>query len=70
MALLDKLRALRDEPADRDLADFLGAVPTWNRESVTVGDETVPMVEARAAVLGGPIEQTPEPRRVVTIGDL
>lgn len=69
MALLDKLRALRDAPADMDLAKALGGIPAWGKDSLTLGGETVPMSEARAALVD-PIPQTPEPKRIVTIGDL
>jgi hypothetical protein len=72
--LIDKLRAIHDEPADRDLLEFFGVDPDqfhWARDRVTVGGETVTMAEARAAVLGGPIASSgSSPRRTVAIGDL
>ena len=72
MALIDKLRDLRAAPADADLLDFLGVGPSelrWTKDGLTVGGETIPMSEARDAVLGGPI-RTDEPRRAVEIKDL
>jgi len=68
MSLADKLRAMRDEPADRDLLEYFGIVPgdpfQITAKSLTVGDETLSLEEARRAMNG-----EPPPRRVV-IGDL
>ena len=73
MNLLDKLRALSEQPDDTDLAAYLGLKPgdrfALTRDSLTVGGETVPMLAVRSAV-GIPEPAQAEPRRIVTIGDL
>lgn len=74
MALLDKLRDAAAAAPDTDLLTFFGIGPgdplRWDKDTLTVGGETVPMAEARRALAGPPVPQTPVPRRTVTIGDL
>ena len=74
MVLLDKLRDIHAQPADGDLLDYLGIRPgdpfRWDKDALTVGDETVPMGAARLAMAGGSIPVGDEPKRTVTIGDL
>ena len=72
MSLLGKLRDAATLPPDTDLLAYLGWKPgdhfAVGRDGVTVGGETVPLADARAA-LNPPIP-TAEPRRSVAIGDL
>jgi hypothetical protein len=73
VSLRDKLRELRDAPAGLDLLEFFGVGPDGLRltpEGLTVGGESVPLAEARAVVLGGPIRTGDAPPRRITIGDL
>lgn len=74
MSLVDKIRALRDAPADGDLVEFFGLRPGdrlyWSDSELTVGTDTLPMAEVLAVLRGRPIPQTPQPRRTVAIGDL
>jgi hypothetical protein len=73
MTLLDRLRNLNDMPPDTDLAVFFGLKPgdpfRWDGQALTIGDETAPINDARAALGLAPLAQV-EPRRTVEIGDL
>lgn len=72
MALIDRLHAMADADPDADLLGFLGVGPgrlQWDQETLTAGDESLPMAAARAAVLSPPI-RSHEPRRALRVEDL
>ena len=73
MTLAERLRAAASLPDDADLLAALGVKPgdrfSFGREGVRVGDQVVPLDEARLILAGGPIPQT-GPRRSVHLGDL
>jgi hypothetical protein len=71
MNLLDKIRRLADEPADRDLLEYFGVAPDafkLGAGTLTVAGESVSLTDARDAVFG-PIPQS-QPQRTVAIKDL
>jgi hypothetical protein len=74
MSLIDKLRDMQAESPDRDLLEYFGIEPgapfAVTKDGLTVGDETISLADARLALTGGPIPQSPAPRRTVAIGDL
>jgi hypothetical protein len=74
MSLIDKLRAAAALPDDTDLAVVLGLAPgescALTAAGVVAGGEWVPLADARLALAGGPVPQTPAGPRAVTIGDL
>ena len=69
MALIDKLRAMRDADPQTDLLEFFGLSSGsqlhWDEKILTVGDETIPTAEAKRIIRG----DSPH-ARTVTIGDL
>lgn len=74
MALLDKLRDIYAQPADRDLLAYFGVAGDqlrWDEKTLTVGDETVTIEAARRAMFGGPVQTSaPASRRSIRIEDL
>ena len=73
MALIEKLRTVRQMPDDTDLLAFFGLTPAdtfgWDNEALRVGVESVPMNEAREALGLRPLP-APVPTRTVLIEDL
>jgi hypothetical protein len=68
MNLLDKIRAMQNEPDDRDLLEFFGIAGgdlKITAETLTVGTETVSLADARRA-----LHEHEPPGRTVAIGDL
>lgn len=74
MALLDKLRSMAAADPNANLLEFLGVGKGGrfqiDAKTMTVGDETVTLAEAKLAIQGGPIVMTPAARRTVEIADL
>ena len=69
--LLEKLRRLREQPADGDVLEYFGIKPgepfQWDRDRLVVGNETVTMDQVREAM--GPAPDPAQSRRIV-IADL
>lgn len=67
MSLLDKLHELRYADPDTDLLEFFGVSGSklsWNHETLTVGDESLPIAEVRQLL------ETNEASRSIRIDDL
>lgn len=56
MGLLDELRNIRHADADRNFLELLGLPPgtrlVWDKDTLTIGDETVQLEDARRALTG------------------
>ncbi len=69
MGVLEKLRHATTADDSRDLSEFFGVSPDalrFDRGTITVGDETITLEEARDAIRGS----VSQPVRRIHIGDL